>query len=200
MAALLTANEWRCRDTVWTDGSRIDNGEVAGGSVMHLAAASGWTGCRYRLGTNKEIFDAETFAIYQALRILDRHQESGLRYTVFVDSTTAIDRVRIDALGPGQRFAIAKMEVCGRVLAQGNKVTIRWIPAHSKVVGKEKVDELAKAAARRSASCSDEAVLDELAGNYYQFLSGHAAVGAYLKDKTEKSYLYRCWWCDTAER
>ena len=123
---------------------------------------------------------------------------SGTRF--LWTSTTAIDRVRTDALGPGQRFAIAKMEVCGRVLAQGNEVTIRWIPAHSKVAGKEKADELAKAAVRRSTSCSDKAVLDELAGNYYQLLSGHAAVGAYLKDKTEKSDLYRCWWCDTAER
>ena len=56
------------------------------------------------------------FAIYQALRVLDRCQESGHRYTVFVDSTAAIDRMRTDALGPGQRFAIAAMEVCDRLL------------------------------------------------------------------------------------
>ena len=63
---------------------------------------------------NKEVFDAETFAIYQASRALDRRQESGHRYKV---STAAIDRVRASALGPGQRFAIATMEACDRVLA-----------------------------------------------------------------------------------
>ena len=108
---------------------------------------AGWTGRRFHLGTNKEVFGAETFAIYQALRIVDQRQESGHGYTVFVDSTAAIYRVRTDALGPGQRFAIAAMEVCGRVLARDNEVTIRWVPAHSKAAGNEKADELTKAAA-----------------------------------------------------
>ena len=49
---------------------------------------------------------AETLAIYQALPALDQRRESGHRYTVFVDSTAAIDRVRSDALGPGQHFAV----------------------------------------------------------------------------------------------
>ena len=71
---------------------------------------SGWTRRRFHLGTNKEVFNAETFTIYQALRVLDRRQKSGHRYTVSVDSTVAIDRVRTDALAPGQRFAIAAME------------------------------------------------------------------------------------------
>ena len=71
------------------------------------------------------MFYAETFAIYQALRVLDRRQESGHRYTVFVDTTAAIDRVRTDALGPGQRFAIPAMEDCDRALARENELTIR---------------------------------------------------------------------------
>ena len=91
---------------------------------------------------------------------MDRRQESGHRYTVFVDSTTAIDRVRTDILGPGQHFAITAMEVCGRVLARDNDVIIHWVPAHSKVAGNEKADEYAMAAARRTAPCSDEEVSD----------------------------------------
>ena len=50
--------------------------------------------------TKKEVSDAETFAIYQALRGLDQRQESDYRYTVFVGSTFAIGRVRDDALNP----------------------------------------------------------------------------------------------------
>ena len=49
--------------------------------------------------------------------------------------TAAIDRVRTDALGPGQRFAIAAIEVYDRVLTRDNEVTIRRDPAHSKVAG-----------------------------------------------------------------
>ena len=36
----------------------------------------------------------EVFAIWWAIRTLGRRQESGRRYTVFVDSTSTIDRVR----------------------------------------------------------------------------------------------------------
>ena len=54
------------------------------------------------------------------------------------------------------------MEECGRVLARDNEVTIRWVPAHSKVAGNEKADEFAKVSARRTAPCSDGEVPDEL--------------------------------------
>ena len=47
------------------------------------------------------------------------------------------------------------MEICDRVLARDNDVTIRWVPAHHGIQGNEKTDGFAKAAAGRSAPCSD---------------------------------------------
>ena len=66
--------------------SRLKSKEV--GAACTWQTHSGWTGHRFCLGSNKEVFDAEIYAIYQALHILD---QSGHRYTVFVDSTAAID-------------------------------------------------------------------------------------------------------------
>ena len=40
----------------------------------------------------------------------------------------------------------------------------------------------------------------ELAGRYYQFLSGHAAIGAYLSEKVRKLDSSACWFCGTGER
>ena len=34
-----------------------------------------------------------------------------------------------------------------------------------------------------------------IAGRYYQLLSGHAAIGPYLKDEIRKTDDDRCWWC-----
>ena len=52
--------------------------------------------------------------------------------TRFVGSTTSNDRVRDDALGPGQRFAVAAIEVCSRILV-GDKY-VNHIPNESSVV------------------------------------------------------------------
>lgn len=108
------------------------------GAARVWRTPEGWTGRRYRLGTNKEVSDTEVYAIYRALRILDQSQESGHRYAIFVDFTSAIERIRTDALGPGQRFAIATMEVCSRILARENDVTVRWAPAHYGIAGNER--------------------------------------------------------------
>lgn len=139
---------------MWTNGPRIECGEVE----RHSSGSQPMAGpdAASTSGRKKEIFDAETFAIYHALPILDRRQESGHQYTVFVSSTAAIDRFRTDALGPGQRFAIAAMEVCGRVFARDNEVTTRWFPANSRVAGNEQADSYAKAAARRTAPHNDD--------------------------------------------
>ena len=142
--------------------------------------------------------------------------------------------MRTDALGPGQRFTVAAIEVCDRILACGDQVTIRWILAHVGIEGNETADRYAKAAADRPAPCQDEATTQglideaslsymtrtatearsrateeritdnvraerryrpppgrglrsqhlrntrkELAGQFYQFLSGHADIGSY---------------------
>ena len=68
-------------------------------------------------------------------------------YTIFVGSTAAIDKIRTDAIGPGQRFTVATKELCSRILRRHNEVTVRWVPAHHRVTGNERADEYAKAAA-----------------------------------------------------
>ena len=88
------------------------------GAACVWRTREGWTGRRFRLGSNKEAFDAETFAIYQALRAFDQRQESGRRYTIFVDSIAAISRVRDDTMDPGQRFAVAAIDVCSRIITR----------------------------------------------------------------------------------
>ena len=247
--AIIAASQHGQVDTFWTDGSRLDNKRARAAVVWRLP--SGWVGRRYHLGNNK---DAEVFAIYQALRIINRRPESGRRYTLFIDFTAAMERVRTDALGPGQAHAIAAMSLCDLINECDNQVTIHWVPAHNKVEGNEVADRFAKAAAGRTAPCNDGDIPDdfldeaslsymtrtatearsqatvewissrvgapryrlppgrdlrrrhlrsvrkELAGRFYQFLSGRAAVGSYLHDKIHKIDSDRYWWRNTGER
>ena len=90
-SAMITATTWREPGNAWTDESRQENGEM--GAVCVWRTQEGWTGRRFQLGTNKEVFDTEVFAIYLALRAVEQRQERGRSYTIFVDSTSAINRV-----------------------------------------------------------------------------------------------------------
>ena len=56
---------------------------------------------------------------------------------------------------PGQRFAVAAMEVCSRILDRQNDFTARRVPAHHGITGNEEADEYAKAAAEESLLCEE---------------------------------------------
>ena len=96
---------------------------------------------------NKEVSDAELYALYQAAKTFEAREEEGRSYTILSDSTAAIKRIRSDETGPGQRFAIAIMEVCDRLASRGNGLTVRWVPSHPGAEGNEVADEWAKMAA-----------------------------------------------------
>ena len=243
---IIAASQQRRSDIFWTDGSRLSNKRVGAAIVWQLP--SGWVGRRYHLGNNKEVFDAEVFAIYQALRIINRQQESGRRHTLFFDSTAAIEHVRTDALGPGQAYVTAEMKVCDLIIEHhhllgprpqqgGGKQGSRQIlkgsgGSHGGMHGAEPdfLDEaflsyMARAATEtRSQSTAEwissrigtrryrpppgrglrrqhlRNVRKELAGRFYQFLSGHPAVGSYFHDTVLGVDFDRCWRCNTGER
>ena len=94
-------------------------GPVTGRRYTPGRREAGWTDRRYHLGKNKEAFDAELCALYQATKILDERNEQGQGYAILSDSTAAIERARSDEMGPGQRFAVATTEVCSRLISRG---------------------------------------------------------------------------------
>ena len=63
------------------------------------------------MGKNKEVFDAELYPLYQAVKIFDERNEQNQCYTILSDSTAAIECARFDEMGPGQRFVVAIIEV-----------------------------------------------------------------------------------------
>ena len=78
-----------------------------------------------------------------------------------MDSTAAIERVRSDEMGLGQRFAVAIIEVCSRLLSRGNTLTLRWVPNHLGIEGNEIADDWAKRAAEDQGDSVPRAYLRE---------------------------------------
>ena len=101
--ALRAAKGWGDRrNTVWTDGSRLEDGRVGAVVVWWREAGrepprigpntgrrytpdwreAGWAGRRYHLGRNKEVYDAELYALYRATKVLEERGEENRNYTI----------------------------------------------------------------------------------------------------------------------
>ena len=131
--ALRKAKGWKdTRNSIWTDGSRLEGGKVGAAAVWWMPERveppwigpvtgrtytpgrreAGWTGRRFHLGKNKEVYDAVLYALYQAAKIFDE-RTSVIKPIPSSDSAAAIVRAKSDEMGPGQRFAVAIIEVRG---------------------------------------------------------------------------------------
>jgi len=75
-----------------------------GHTILSEAQYDHWSGEGYHLGTNKEVFDAELYAIYRAVMRFGKRHEHDQEYTIFVDSQEAIKRGLTDHQGPGRRL------------------------------------------------------------------------------------------------
>ena len=123
--ALRVAREWSDSDqenTIWTDGSRLENGAV--GAAVAFREGGSWKRRGTYLGRNKEVFDAKVFAISQALEILNDREEENVQYTIFSDSQAALSRVQHDRTGPGQIVVIHAITTVRIMVDRGNTVTL----------------------------------------------------------------------------
>ena len=122
--ALRTAQEWTDQKrTVWTDGSRLSNGRVGAAGAWQQGGE--WREEGVFLGTNKEVFNVEVFAIHRAVDLLNRRGEREQHYTVVSDSQVGIFRVQHEECGPAQALARATIDASHQLWARGNDVTIR---------------------------------------------------------------------------
>ncbi|KAA8892857.1 hypothetical protein FN846DRAFT_1008696 [Sphaerosporella brunnea] len=88
---------------LWTDGSRVDGGHVGAAVAWYSKEAEDYVGDRWYLGNNKEVFDAELFAVVQAIKIAaKREQIINDKVVVWTDSQATLTRIWDDSQGPGQ--------------------------------------------------------------------------------------------------
>ena len=94
-------------------------------------------------GTNKEVFDAEVYAILQAVKLLSERNEEGQAYTIFSDSQAAVARIQHSDCGPAQALVGAAIDWSHELRRRGSSITVRWTPVHLGVEGNEHADALA---------------------------------------------------------
>ena len=190
--ALEVAQGWTDQErTVCTDGLRLERGEV--GAAVVWWREGGWGGQGTYLGKNKEDFDAEVFAILQAVKTLDARGEEKQSYTVFSDSQAAIYQVRHDDCGPAQTLARAVVDFPNELQQRGNSITIRWALSHEGVDGIERADTMAKRVAEGGGNRAPPEHLKKVSLSHLTRKSMETrswAAGDWIRDYIKKEWRY----------
>jgi len=86
---------------LWTDGSRKEDEWV--GCAVVWEEDRRWKERRVHLSRQKEAFDAEMYAMSEAMNIADEigSEREVERVTVFTDSQATLRRIQSDEPGPG---------------------------------------------------------------------------------------------------
>jgi ribonuclease HI len=125
-------------DTLWTDGSRLEDG-IVGCGVIWKEDGGSWQGKSFYLGR-----DAELRAIYEAMTRFSNEVTPGCRYTVFPDAQVAIQRCASDFSGPGQYQAPLIIQKARIITNARSTIDIRWVPAYKGIPGNEKPTNMPK--------------------------------------------------------
>jgi len=146
--ALEEAKKERDGLVLWTDGSRKEDEWV--GCAVVWEEGGRWNKRRVHLGRQKEAFDAEMYAMSEAVKIADEicGKKGVRRVTVFMDSQATLRRIQSDEPGPGQVLALRTMNWESELTEKNIRVEYRWVvPAHKGVEGNEEADLQATKAA-----------------------------------------------------
>jgi ribonuclease HI len=112
--------------SIWSDGSRLDNGRTGAGFAWQDYSGA-WKSKEIPLRQEKEVFDAELVGVYKALEIAKQlDYKDNLR--ILLDSQAALACLQHNQPGPGQMWAIQPQEIAQELIQQGYKVTIGWVP------------------------------------------------------------------------
>jgi len=134
---------------LWTDGSRKEDEWV--GCAVVWKEGERWNKRRRHLGRQEEVFDAEMYAMSEAMKIADEkaEKEKFTRVTVFTDSQATLRRIQSDEQGPGQVLALRTMNWTDAIARKDIQVEYRWVPAHKGIEGNEEADQQATKAVHK---------------------------------------------------
>ncbi len=142
---------------LWTDGSKLDQGQAAAAVCWEDKLAAKWRERSIFLWRNKEILDAELWAISEALEIAKKvAKPRNTPVTILSDSQKALRAIVLPFTSQEnlflRSFVYQKTEELQRT---GHPITYQWIPGHSGLIGNEKANLSARTRAEKGGKLTE---------------------------------------------
>lgn len=121
---------------LWTDGSKLDSGKSGAGVVWKDLRTNKWQQKRHYLGTRKEPYDAELWALSDALEIAIKETRNthNMTISIFTDSKAAMEYIRV-AKSKGLAVRDLINQRANELQTNGHSVILRWVPGHLDIEG-----------------------------------------------------------------
>lgn len=121
---------------IYTDGSKMEHGVGSGVHSDFLEIDQS-----FKLPKNCSIFQAEIFAISEALSLIKSKDFRNKSFVICIDSQAAINALNSSTI---TSKLVSDCLTKLKSLANSCHITLCWVPGHSDVMGNEKADELAR--------------------------------------------------------
>ena len=142
---------------VYSDGS-IHDGQVGAAAVLFRNGVYSGRTLRLHLGKADEhtIYEAELVGLLLAIQLIKQEKRGKTSCAIGADNQAAIQALQSELTKPGQHLAAEFIAMARKISKSrsggGYNLTIRWTAGHVGIVGNERADSEAKAAARGDSS------------------------------------------------
>jgi len=98
------------------------------------------------IGDQELVYNGELQGITTAIEYASQIAKPGLQFHIYSDNQAGLWRLKTPSDNAGQECQIRAIKAAKKATEKGAKITLKWAPGHTGILGNETADLLAKSA------------------------------------------------------
>jgi hypothetical protein len=98
------------------------------------------------IGPQELVYNGELQGVATAIEYASKIAKPGLHFHIYSDNQAGLWRLKTPSDNAGQHCQIRAIKAAKNAIEKGSKITLKWVPGHTDILGNETADYLAKSA------------------------------------------------------